>query len=115
LSPIAWRTAGQFERFIRKVLDTIPAEARSVIVEGLTRRDPATRPSRRAGKAADALRTDTHADLMTTCGGVDQLQATASVTRSGASELDAARSQLRYAVEDARSAGCKSEGAGSRS
>jgi hypothetical protein len=57
------------------------------------------------GKAADALRTDTHADLMTTSGVVDQLQAAASVARSGASELDAARSQLRYAVEDARSAG----------
>ena len=57
------------------------------------------------GEAADALQTDTHADLMTTSGVVDQLQAAATVARSGASELDAARSQVRYAVEDARSAG----------
>lgn len=57
------------------------------------------------GEAADALRTDTHADLMTTSGVVDQLQAAAAVARSGASEVDAARSRLRYAVEDARSAG----------
>jgi hypothetical protein len=57
------------------------------------------------GEAAEALRTDTHADMMTTSAVVDQLQEAASVARSGASELDAARSQMRYAVEDARSAG----------
>ncbi|WP_428342353.1 colicin D domain-containing protein [Mycobacterium sp.] len=57
------------------------------------------------GEAADALRTDTHADLMTTSGVVDQLQEAATVARQGASELTASRSQLRYAVEDARSAG----------
>ena len=57
------------------------------------------------GHTADALRTDTHADLMTTSGVVDQLQDAASVARSGASELTAARAALRYAVEDARSAG----------
>jgi len=57
------------------------------------------------GDAADALRANTHADMMTTSAVVDQLQAAASVARSGASELDAARSQMRYAVEDARSAG----------
>ena len=57
------------------------------------------------GEAADALRTDTHADLMTTSGVVDQLQAAATTARGGASELDAARSQLRYAVDDAHSAG----------
>jgi hypothetical protein len=57
------------------------------------------------GDAAEALRTDTHADMMTTSGVVDQLQEAASVARSGASELEAARSQMRYAVEDARSAG----------
>jgi hypothetical protein len=57
------------------------------------------------GEAADALRTDTHADMMTTSGVVDQLQSAASIARSGASDLDAARSQMRYAVEDARSAG----------
>ena len=58
-----------------------------------------------SGEAAEALRTDTHADMLTTSGVVDQLQDAASVARSGASELDAARSQVRYAVEDARSAG----------
>jgi hypothetical protein len=58
-----------------------------------------------SGEAAEALRTDTHADMMTTSGVVDQLQSAASVARSGASDLDAARSQMRYAVEDARSAG----------
>jgi hypothetical protein len=58
-----------------------------------------------SGEAAEALRTDTHADMMTTSAVVDQLQDAASVARSGASELDAARSQMRYAVEDARSAG----------
>jgi hypothetical protein len=58
-----------------------------------------------SGEAAEALRTDTHADMMTTSAVVDQLQSAASVARSGASELEAARSQMRYAVEDARSAG----------
>jgi guanyl-specific ribonuclease Sa len=58
-----------------------------------------------SGEAAEALRTDTHADMMTTSAVVDQLQAAASVARSGASELEAARFQMRYAVEDARSAG----------
>jgi hypothetical protein len=43
--------------------------------------------------------------MMTTSAVVDQLQSAASVARSGASDLDAARSQMRYAVEDARSAG----------
>jgi hypothetical protein len=57
------------------------------------------------GEAAEALRTDTHADMMTTSSVVDQLQSAASVARSGASDLGAARSQMRYAVEDARSAG----------
>src|SRR5277367_2998693 len=58
-----------------------------------------------SGEAADALHTDTHADMLTTSAVVDQLQEAASVARSGASELDAARSAMRYAVEDARSAG----------
>jgi hypothetical protein len=58
-----------------------------------------------SGEAAEALRTDTHADMMTTSGVLDQLQSAASVARSGASDLDTARSQIRYAVEDARSAG----------
>jgi hypothetical protein len=57
------------------------------------------------GEAADALRTDTHADLLTTSAVADQLQAAAIAARGGASDLDAARSQVRYAVEDARSAG----------
>jgi hypothetical protein len=58
-----------------------------------------------SGEAAEALRADTHADLMTTSGVVDQLQEAARAARSGASELEAARAQMRYAVEDARSAG----------
>lgn len=57
------------------------------------------------GEASDALLAATHADMMTTSGAVDQLQEAASVARRGASELQAARSQVRYAVEDARSAG----------
>src|ERR1700733_2779392 len=57
------------------------------------------------GETAEALRTDTHADMMTTSAVVDQLQSAASVARSGATDLDAARAQVRYAVEDARSAG----------
>jgi hypothetical protein len=57
------------------------------------------------GETADALRTATHADMQTTSAVVDQLQAAASVARSGASDLDAARSRVRYAVEDARAAG----------
>ena len=55
------------------------------------------------GETADALRTATHSDMLTTSGVVDQLQGAASVALSGASELEAARSQVRYAVEDARS------------
>ena len=57
------------------------------------------------GEAADALRTNTHADMITTSAVVDQLQEAASAARGGASDLDAARSQMRYAVENARSAG----------
>jgi hypothetical protein len=58
-----------------------------------------------SGEAADALRADTHADMLTISGVVDQLQEAATVARSGASELEAARSQVRYAVDDARAAG----------
>lgn len=57
------------------------------------------------GEAAEALRTATHGDLRTTSAAVDQLQAAARVARSGASDLSAARSRVRYAVEDARTAG----------
>ncbi|WP_374025551.1 hypothetical protein [Mycobacterium sp. HNNTM2301] len=57
------------------------------------------------GEAADKLRSATHADLQATSAAVDQLQAAARVARSGASDLYAARSRVRYAVDDARSAG----------
>jgi hypothetical protein len=57
------------------------------------------------GEAAKTLRADTHADLMTTSAVVDQLQEAAGVARSGAADLSAARSALRYAVEDTRAAG----------
>ncbi|WAC90195.1 hypothetical protein [Mycobacterium sp. Aquia_213] len=58
-----------------------------------------------SGEAAEKLRSATHADLQTTSAAVDQLQAAARVARSGASDLYAARSRVRYAVEDARAAG----------
>ncbi|WP_242657843.1 hypothetical protein [Mycobacterium kubicae] len=58
-----------------------------------------------SGEAAEALRTATHADVQTTSAAVDQLEAAARVARSAASDLYAARSRLRYAVEDARTAG----------
>lgn len=57
------------------------------------------------GESADALHVATHADLTTTSAVVDQLQTAASVARSGASDLYAARSRVRYAVEDALAAG----------
>ncbi|VAZ90525.1 hypothetical protein LAUMK35_01306 [Mycobacterium pseudokansasii] len=57
------------------------------------------------GAAADALRTETDDDMMTTSAVVDQLHEAAKVARSGASDLFAARSRLRYAVQDARAAG----------
>ncbi|WIM87459.1 hypothetical protein PT015_21885 [Candidatus Mycobacterium wuenschmannii] len=57
------------------------------------------------GEAAEALRTDTHADMTTTSAAVDRLQGAATAARSGASELEAARSYLQYAVDDARSSG----------
>jgi hypothetical protein len=57
------------------------------------------------GEGADALRTTTHADMMTTSAVADQLQAAAKVARSGASDLYAARSRMRYAVDDACTAG----------
>jgi hypothetical protein len=56
------------------------------------------------GEAIEALRTATHADMMTTSAVADQLQAATKVARSGASDLYAARSRLRYSVEDARTA-----------
>jgi hypothetical protein len=57
------------------------------------------------GDGAEALRTASHADMLTTSAVADQLQAAAKVARSGASDLYAARSRVRYAVEDARRAG----------
>lgn len=56
------------------------------------------------GESVEALRTATHADMLTTSGVDGQLQEAAKVARSGASDLYAARSRLRYAVEDARNA-----------
>lgn len=57
------------------------------------------------GDAADALRTTTHADMLATSAAADQLQTAAKVARTGASDLYAARSRVRYSVEDARAAG----------
>lgn len=57
------------------------------------------------GDAADAVRGATHADLIRTSAVVDQLRAAAGVARCAASELTAARSRMRYAVEDGRGAG----------
>ena len=57
------------------------------------------------GAAADTLRSATHADMLTTSAVADQLHPAAQVARSGASDLYAARSRVRYAVEDARTAG----------
>jgi len=57
------------------------------------------------GDGADSMRTATHADMLTTSAVADQLQAAAKVARGGASDLYAARSRLRRAVEDARAAG----------
>jgi hypothetical protein len=57
------------------------------------------------GEAADALRTATRADMLTTSAVADQLQAAAKVARSGASDLYAAHSRVRYAVKDANTAG----------
>jgi hypothetical protein len=57
------------------------------------------------GDGADALRTATHADMLTTSAAADQLQAAAKVARSGAADLFAARSRLCHAIEDANAAG----------
>jgi hypothetical protein len=57
------------------------------------------------GKAVNALHARTHADKMRVSGLVDRLQGAATVARTGASDLYAARSGVRSAVEDARAAG----------
>jgi hypothetical protein len=50
------------------------------------------------GKAAEALHARTYADKLKVGGLVDELQQAAMVARSGASDLYAARSAMRYAV-----------------
>lgn len=57
------------------------------------------------GDGGDALREVTRNDMKTTSAVADQLQAAAKVARSGASDLYAARSRMRFAVEDAHAAG----------
>ncbi|MGA7135646.1 MAG: hypothetical protein WBZ15_25515 [Mycobacterium sp.] len=57
------------------------------------------------GEAADALRARTYADKLQVSSLVDQLQEGATVARQGASDLSAARSRVRYAVDVARAAG----------
>ncbi|OBF70983.1 hypothetical protein A5750_20935 [Mycobacterium sp. 852002-51613_SCH5001154] len=57
------------------------------------------------GDAALAVRSATHSDMTSTSAVVDQLRAAAGVARGAASDLTAARSRVRYAVEDGRSAG----------
>jgi hypothetical protein len=57
------------------------------------------------GEGVDALHTATHADMLTTSTVADQLQAAAKVARTGPQIFYAARSRVRYAVEDARTAG----------
>lgn len=57
------------------------------------------------GNGADALRNRTYADEVRVSGLVDQLHEAAKVARACASDLYAARSRVRYAVEDAGHAG----------
>ncbi|MCV7199656.1 hypothetical protein [Mycobacterium angelicum] len=57
------------------------------------------------GATADAMRTDTRSDMLTASAVADQLHEAAKVARSAASDLYAARSRVRYALEDARAAG----------
>jgi hypothetical protein len=54
---------------------------------------------------ADGLHTRTYADKTQVSGLSDQLYEAAAVARAGASDVTAARSRLRYVVEDARAAG----------
>jgi hypothetical protein len=77
--------------------------ARSYVVANQVWRDALSVDWR--GEAADALRTATHADMMTTSAVADQLHELATVARSGASDLYTARSRMDYAVDDARTAG----------
>lgn len=57
------------------------------------------------GKGAEALRTATHTDMQATSAVADQLQAAGQLARISASDLYAARSSVRYAVQDAHTAG----------
>ncbi len=57
------------------------------------------------GEGADALRDATHADMLATSAAADQMQVAAKVAREGASDLYAARSRVRFAVQDAHAAG----------
>ncbi|OMC08593.1 MULTISPECIES: hypothetical protein [unclassified Mycobacterium] len=58
-----------------------------------------------SGHAAEALHGRTAGDKAKVSGLVEQLHTAATVARTGASELYAARSRVRYAVEDAEDAG----------
>ncbi len=57
------------------------------------------------GEGAEALRAATHADMLATSAAADQIKASAKVAREGASDLYAARSRVRFAVQDAHTAG----------
>jgi hypothetical protein len=57
------------------------------------------------GDAAVSLCRASHADMLTTGAVADQLHEAAKVARNGASDLYAARLRVRYAVQDARTAG----------
>jgi hypothetical protein len=57
------------------------------------------------GNAVKALHDRTYADKLRVSGLVDRLQGAATLARTGASDVDAARSGLRSAVQDARATG----------
>lgn len=57
------------------------------------------------GETAETLQTRTDNDRIKVSGLVDQLRQAAAIARTGASDLDAASSRVRYAVEDAQAAG----------
>ncbi|WP_156689799.1 hypothetical protein [Mycobacterium sp. Marseille-P9652] len=57
------------------------------------------------GEGADAMRTATHTDMVSTSRAADQLQGAAKVARAGAADLYGARARVRYAVQDANAAG----------
>lgn len=57
------------------------------------------------GRGADAFHASTHADMLETSAVADQLQVAAKIARNGVSDLSAARTRVRYVVEDAVRAG----------